>query len=399
METAAKDTVTGFGDVVAELKASLDGEVIAADDTGYEAAAKVWNGMYDERRPVAVLRPTGEEDVRRAVAMLADVDAPLAIRGGGHHIAGFGGCDGGFVIDLSAMRGASVDPEARRIRVEGGALLHDLDTAGAEHGLSVPVGVVSPTGVAGLTLTGGVGWQTRKRGYACDNLRRARVVTAAGEIARASEDENPDLLWALRGGGGNFGVCTELEFEAYPQDEVLVTMAYYAVEDAEGIAALVRAYRDWSLESSNDQTAWIFLGTASETFRALAPRAGRPQVRRPHRLLARRLRRRAGAPRADRELRRLPGRRPDRADADGRAAAPRRQRRRGARRHAALHEGRDDAGADRRDDRRHRLARGRDADQADDLRDGDAGRRDGRRRRDGDGGRDARRGRTSAAGR
>src|ERR1700710_2153251 len=112
METAAKDTVTGFGDVVAELKASLDGEVLAASDTGYEAAAKVWNGMYDARRPVAVLRPTGEDDVRRAGAILADVDAPFAIRGGVHHIAGFGGCDDGFVIDLSLMRGASVDPEA-----------------------------------------------------------------------------------------------------------------------------------------------------------------------------------------------------------------------------------------------------------------------------------------------
>src|ERR1700712_1412670 len=107
MEAPAKDTGTGFGDVVAELKASLAGEVIATGAAGYEAAAKVWNGMYDERRPVAVLRPSGEEDVRLAVAILAEVDAPLAIRGGGHHIAGFGGCDGGFVIDLSAMRGAS----------------------------------------------------------------------------------------------------------------------------------------------------------------------------------------------------------------------------------------------------------------------------------------------------
>jgi FAD/FMN-containing dehydrogenase len=271
METAARDTVTGFGDVVAELKASLDGEVLAGGDAGHADASKVWNGMYDERLPVAVLRPAGEEDVRRAVAVLADVEAPLAIRGGGHHIAGFGGCDGGFVIDMSAMRGARVDPEARRIRVEGGALLHDLDTAGAEHGLSVPVGVVSPTGVAGLTLTGGVGWQTRAHGYACDNLRRARVVTAAGEVVEASEDENPDLLWGLRGGGGNFGVCTELEFEAHPREGVLVTMAYFQVEDAEQIAALVRAYRDWSLESSRDHTAWTFLGTASETFRPLAP--------------------------------------------------------------------------------------------------------------------------------
>src|SRR6185295_14398443 len=146
-------------------------------------------------RPVAVLRPRSEEDVRRAVAALAEVDAPLAIRGGGHHIAGFGGCDSGFVIDMSGLRGSSVDPAARRIRVQGGALLHDLDTAGAEHGLSVPVGVVSPTGVAGLTLTGGAGWQTRRRGYACDNLRSCRMVTASGEVVVANEDENPDLLW------------------------------------------------------------------------------------------------------------------------------------------------------------------------------------------------------------
>lgn len=271
MGSDLRDTEAGFSAVVDELRANLDGAVIAAGDPEYAEAAKVWNGMYDERRPVAVLRPTSEEDVRRAVAALADVDAPLAMRGGGHHIAGFGGCDGGFVIDMSRLRGSSVDPDARRIRVQGGARLHELDTAGAEHGLSVPVGVVSPTGVAGLVLTGGVGWQTRKHGYGCDKLRSARVVTATGEVVVASEEENADLLWGLRGGGGNFGVVTEFEFEAHEQDQVLVTYAYYRVDDAEEIAALVRAYRDWSLESNRDQTAWTFLGTASETFRPLAP--------------------------------------------------------------------------------------------------------------------------------
>jgi FAD/FMN-containing dehydrogenase len=271
MGTEISASETGFNDVVAELRASLDGEVIAAGDPEYAAAAKVWNGMYDERRPVAVLRPTSEEDVRRAVAALAEVEAPLAIRGGGQHIAGFGGCDGGFVIDMSGLRGTAVDPDAHRIHVGGGALLHDLDTAGAEHGLSVPVGVVSPTGVAGLVLTGGVGWQTRKHGYGCDKLRRARVVTATGDVVVASEEENADLLWGLRGGGGNFGVVTEFEFEAHEQDEVLVASVFYRVDDAEEIAALVRAYRDWALESSRDQTAWTFLGTASETFRPLAP--------------------------------------------------------------------------------------------------------------------------------
>jgi hypothetical protein len=271
MGSDLRNTEAEFGVVVEELRANLEGEVIAAGDPEYAAAAKVWNGMYDERRPVAILRPTSEEDVRRAVAALAEVEAPLAIRGGGHHIAGFGGCDGGFVIDMSALRGTSVDPGAHRIRVQGGALLHDLDTAAAEHGLSIPVGVVSPTGVAGLTLTGGVGWQTRRHGYACDKLRRARVVTAAGEIVEASEAENADLLWGLCGGGGNFGVVTEFEFEAHEQDHVLVTSAYYRVEDAEESAALVRAYRDWSLEASRDQTAWTYLGTGSETFRQLAP--------------------------------------------------------------------------------------------------------------------------------
>ncbi|HYC80659.1 MAG TPA: FAD-dependent oxidoreductase, partial [Solirubrobacterales bacterium] len=264
-------TEAGFADVVAGLRASLSGQVIAAGDPEYERARKVWNGMYDERRPVAVLRPADEGDVSRAVAALAEVEAPLAIRGGGHHIAGFGSCDGGFVIEMSRLRGASVDLEARRIRVGGGALLHDLDTAGAEHGLTVPVGVVSPTGVAGLTLTGGVGWQTRRRGYACDSLRRCRVVTAGGEIVAASEEENPDLLWGLRGGGGNFGVVTEFEFDAYPQEEVLVTLVYHRVRDAEEIAALLRQYRDWALESGRDHTAWTYVGTASTTFEALVP--------------------------------------------------------------------------------------------------------------------------------
>jgi FAD/FMN-containing dehydrogenase len=271
MGSDVRNTEAQFTTVVDELRAGLDGAVVAAGDPGYAEAVKVWNGMFDERRPVAVLRPSDEEDVRRAVAVLADVEAPLAIRGGGHHIAGFGGCDGGFVIDMGGLRESSVDPEARLVRVGGGALLHDLDTAGAEHGLSVPVGVISATGVAGLVLTGGVGWQTRKHGYGCDKLRRARVVTAAGEIVEASETENADLLWGLRGGGGNFGVVTEFEFEAHEQDAVLVSSAYYVVEDAEESAALVRAYRDWSLEAKRDETAWTYLGTGSDTFRELAP--------------------------------------------------------------------------------------------------------------------------------
>jgi FAD/FMN-containing dehydrogenase len=271
MGSAVEGAEAGFSDLVAGLRASLEGDVVAIGDPEYERASRVWNGMYDDRAPVAVLRCADEEDVRRAVAALAEIEAPLAIRGGGHHIAGFGGCHGGFVLDLRQMRAATVDPTSRRIRVEGGALLHDLDTAGAEFGLSVPVGVVSPTGVAGLTLTGGVGWQTRRRGYACDSLRRCRVVTAGGEVVEASEEENADLLWGLRGGGGNFGVVTEFEFEAYPQEEAIVTLVYHRVQDAEEIAGLLRQYRDWALESGNDHTAWTFIGTASTTFGELVP--------------------------------------------------------------------------------------------------------------------------------
>jgi hypothetical protein len=264
-------TIKALDGLVTEMRSALSGVVLTAGDPEYDQARKVWNGMFDDRRPLAILRCADEADVSRAVSRLGDVDAPLAIRGGGHHIAGFGGCDGGFVIDLTRLRSTTVRPGERVIRVEGGGLLHDIDTAGAEHGLAVPVGVVSLTGVAGLTLSGGVGWQTRRRGYACDSLRRCRVVTASGEIVEADEDQNSDLLWGLRGGGGNFGVVTEFEFDAYPVDEVLVTIAYYRIRDAEEIATLLRSYRDWADESNEDQTAWVTIGTAGESLRGLVP--------------------------------------------------------------------------------------------------------------------------------
>src|SRR5579884_248182 len=183
----------------------LAGPVISPSDDRYQDGCRVWNAMFDNHRPAVVLRCADEEDVRRAISALRHSDLRVAVRGGGHHVAGFGTCDGGAVIDLSEIRSTEIRDGGSVIAVGGGATLHDVDTATDAVGRAVPLGVVSPTGVGGLTLSGGVGWLTRLHGYTCDNLVAARVVTAAGEVVHTSETENQDLLWGLRGGGGNFG--------------------------------------------------------------------------------------------------------------------------------------------------------------------------------------------------
>jgi FAD/FMN-containing dehydrogenase len=187
------------------------GEIVEPGHAGYEAARRVWNGSID-RRPAAVLRCHDADDVAAAVVAAVDLGLPLAVRGGGHSVGGLSTVDDGIVVDLSAMRRVTVDAAARRALVAGGALLGDLDRATQEHGLAVPAGQVSHTGVAGLTLGGGVGYLMRAHGLTIDSLVAAEVVTAGGETVTASADEHPDLFWALRGGGGNFGVVTRFEF-------------------------------------------------------------------------------------------------------------------------------------------------------------------------------------------
>lgn len=218
------------------------GEVVAPGDPEFDAARRVHNGLID-RNPTLVVRPRGVAAVRDALAYARQRGWPIAVRGGGHSVAGYGTCDDGMVIDLSLMRGVRVDPDARRAWVQGGALLGDLDREAQAHGLATPAGQVANTGVAGLTLNGGLGCMQRKYGLTCDNLLSAEMVTADGEIVRASADRNPELFWALRGGGGNFGVVTGLEYQLHAMGpQVYAGMVAYPIEEAPEVLAFLRDF-------------------------------------------------------------------------------------------------------------------------------------------------------------
>ena len=198
-----------------ELRRTFRGDVIGPADAGYDDARRVWNAMFD-RRPAVVLRPLGVDDVAAAIRFGRERDLEIAVRGGGHSNVGFSTTDGGLVIDLARMDDVTVDPGRRLARTGGGALLGTLDIAGQEHGLVCPVGVVGHTGVAGLTLGGGVGRLQRQFGLTIDSLRAVELVTADGRVVRATADEEPELFWGLRGAGANFGVVTSLELELHP---------------------------------------------------------------------------------------------------------------------------------------------------------------------------------------
>ena len=225
---------------IAALRSGLRGAVILSGDEDYEKARRVWNGNVD-RRPAVIVRCMNASDVQRAVDFAKERDLLVSIRGGGHSAPGYGTNDGGIVIDLSAMKAISVDPAGHTVRAEGGVLWRDFDAATQAHGLATTGGTVSNTGIGGLTLGGGLGWLMGKHGLTIDNLMSAEVVTADGQLCKASLTDHPDLFWALRGGGGNFGVVTSFEYQLHPVSQVLGGMVLYPLEQA---AAVLRFYRD-----------------------------------------------------------------------------------------------------------------------------------------------------------
>ena len=223
-----------------ELGAAV-AEVIGPDDSSYDEARALFNAMID-RRPALIVRPTGAEGVAAVIAFARAHDLPLAVRGGGHNGAGLGSVDDGVVCDLSLLKSVSVDPKTRTVRVGGGCVWGEVDAATQPHDLAVPTGIISTTGVAGLTLGGGHGYLTRTHGLTIDNLLSAEVVLADGRRVTASADENPDLFWALRGGGGNFGVVTEFTFRAHPLTTIVGGPTFWPLEQADEMLA---AYREW----------------------------------------------------------------------------------------------------------------------------------------------------------
>jgi FAD/FMN-containing dehydrogenase len=225
------------------------GDLIEPDDPGYDEARTVWNGMID-RRPALVARCRGVADVVDAVRVARDRGGPLSVKAGGHSVAGNAVCDDGLVIDLSLMDAVRVDPEARTVRVEPGVRLGDLDHETQAFGLAVPAGVVSTTGVAGLTLGGGWGWLSRTYGLTIDNLRSVDLVTADGELLHASETEHEDLFWGVRGGGGNFGVVTAFEFDCHEVGpELLAGLIVHPFEDA---ADVLRFHREFATDAPDE---------------------------------------------------------------------------------------------------------------------------------------------------
>ena len=244
---------------VERLRGSLSGEVLLPTDPAYESARQIWNATID-KRPAVIIRCATTADVVKAVNFARSNGLLLAVRGGGHNIAGNALCDDGVVVDLSSMKSTRVDAAARRVVAEGGATLHDLDVATQAHGLATPLGINSTTGIAGLTLGGGFGWLSRKYGMTVDNLESAEVVTADGEVIRASSSENPDLFWALKGGGGNFGVVTRFEYRLHPVGpDVLSGLIVYSMKEG---AAVLRQYREFVKSSPDELSVWAVMRKA-----------------------------------------------------------------------------------------------------------------------------------------
>jgi FAD/FMN-containing dehydrogenase len=231
----------------------FSGSVIRPAEAGYDAARAIWNAMHD-RRPALIARPQSAPDVAAAIRYARAENLLIAVRGGGHSMPGHSVCDDGIVIDLRALSGVRVDPQTRRAKVGGGTLLGEVDRATQEHGLVLPAGVVSHTGAGGLTLGGGVGRLMRRYGLTIDSLRSAEVVTANGEILRASADEHADLFWALRGGGGNFGIVTEFEFALHELSELGILATFHPLAEARQV--IERGRREMGDPMARDELLW-----------------------------------------------------------------------------------------------------------------------------------------------
>ncbi len=252
--------VKGFG-------AAFTGTLLASGDTGYDDVRRIWNGMID-RRPGLIARCAGTEDVARAVNFARDHELLVAIRGGGHSLPGFSVCDGGLMIDLSPMKGITVDPAARRARAQGGLVWGEFDAATQEHGLAVTGGQVTHTGIAGLTLGSGLGWLMRNFGLTPDNVEAFEIVTADGTVRRVSAGEHPDLYWALRGGGGNFGVVTTFDYRLHPVGPIVTAgLVAYPLPEA---VTVVGGWRDYVADVADELTSGIAMLTTPDGHPAVA---------------------------------------------------------------------------------------------------------------------------------
>ena len=251
---------TILGDAtVQELRESILGEVITPADPHYDEARAVWNAMID-KRPALIIRCAGVADVIAAVQFARSQELEIAVRGGGHSLPGFSTSDGGIVIDLSAMKGIRVDPDAERVVAQAGVTWRELDHETQAFGLALTGGLMSTTGIAGFTLGGGIGWLMRKYGLTCDNLEAVDLVTADGRLVRASEHENPELYWGLRGGGGNFGIVTSFEFRLHRVGPtVLAGPIFFPGDQA---TQILRGYREYTADLPDEMTTLVNLTTA-----------------------------------------------------------------------------------------------------------------------------------------
>ena len=259
--TTLEGSRTNLNDTdLASLRQNLRGELVVAGEAKYDEARRVWNGNVD-RRPALIVRCLGAADVQQAVNFARSFGLLVSVRGGGHSAPGYGTNEGGLVIDLSLMRGIRVDPDARTVQAQGGVLWRDLDHETQAFGLATTGGTVSNTGIVGLTLGGGLGWLMGKHGLSIDNLVSADVVTADGQFRKASAKDEPDLFWALRGGGGNFGVVTSLEYRLHPVTQVLGGMVIYPLDQARDV---LRFYRDFTSTLPDEAEAYAALLTAPQ---------------------------------------------------------------------------------------------------------------------------------------